>query len=414
MVIRTKHLFVLATCAATAGCIDTDVGRGPYTVEILDFTSVNQNTGGGNYALRPVTLSQLSTIIPLEDPQFRFIGAPTINGSVTIGPGAAEILRLDADFQPRLRSIEGVLVPRDLQSLQVISGYASLRSIADTVAEITGRSSAEVIPPGGFQVWVDPTIASENQTLRMETNAFYVPYADTFGFLNSSELEKIPLSAVRPVIDHEFGHHLFHKSFSLSDGVCDPLGTGENAAGRFASELAISGINEGFADWVSFVSSGTTDVLYDAFVDGTLPKGERAIDTSLAGTLVFTYSDKFADCSTDFYCLGTLFARSLFEAYIDRGNQPADRSQRMNASRAVYSSMAKTPALMRRWSWPSLPEKFRCKSKDKAEINNDVLGAFLGSFISGLPSSDRISTCKRFVANFGDSGFAAKYRGDCP
>ena len=404
----------VSAALALNACVDTEPSSSPFTVEVLTFAGNDATTGAGMYALRPVALPALLSVDPLFDHDFRFIAEPEVElAALRTIPDEAQLLaavRNEASFVPRLRNIDNALVSRDLLSLQIVSAYAALRAAADSVPEATGLPSDAIIPADGLQVWVKPVFVDEAISSRLETNAFYLPYTNTFGLLDFSSLERRPLGALVPVVTHEFGHHLFHKSFTAAEGLCDDAGTGGNYPGRFAGEYAISGINEGFADWMAFVISGSTNTLIDAFVPELNDAGERAIDTRLPTATKFTF-DSISTCTGNFYCIGTLFARSLFEAFVARGGDPQERAQRMAASRSVFAAVSTAPQRMRTRTW-SRPNVI-CDPEPATKVDPAVLSGFLEAFVAGLPANERAGVCERFIANFGDLGFASEYRGAC-
>ncbi len=415
--VNHKNLMVafgVSSALSLMACVETDSSSTPFIVEVLAFSGNDATTGAGIYALRPVELPALLSVDPLFDPDFRFIAEPIVDfaalNKITDPDLLLTAVRRGPTYVPRLRNIDGTLVPRDLLSLQTMSAYVALRNAADAIPDATGLPRTSIIPTGGLQVWVKPVFVDGAASSRMETNAFYLAYTNTFGLLDFSSLERRPLGALTPVVTHEFGHHLFHRSFTEADGLCDEFGAGGNYAGRFGNELAIAGINEGFADWIAFVIVGSTNTLSDAFATEIADPGERAIDTRLPSATKFTF-DSILTCTGDFYCIGTLFARSLFEAFVARGGDPNDRTQRMAASRSVFASVKAAPQQMRTkmWSRPAII----CDTKRSNEIDATVLSGFLGAFVANLPASERASVCERFIVNFGAVGFASEFRGAC-
>lgn len=414
MVSKTYTLAALCIANTLTACVDIEPSVRPFTVEVLAFTGNDPATGAGTYALRPVELPALLSVDPMYDSIFRFVEQPNIDlDALSKLADLDQVLasvRSAATYVPRLRDLDGTLVPRDLMSLQTVSAYAAFRTAADAIPEVTGLPRSAIIPASGLQVWVKPVFTQGAATSRMETNAFYLPYTDSFGLLDSSSLERRPIGALGPVVTHEFGHHLFHRSFTQADGVCDEDAPGGNYPGRFASDRGIAGINEGFADWTAFVIAGATNSLINAFEPEVGNPGERAIDVRFAYATKFTYQT-LARCTGDYYCVGTLFARSLFEAFLARGGEPSDRQQRMAASRNVFAAMVAAPLHMRERTWPR-PNK-ACAAELSTAVDDEVVSGFLGAFVAGLPASDRASVCERFIANFGDAGFKAEFRGAC-
>jgi hypothetical protein len=196
MVTRSKPLLISALAIPWLACVDTEPGERPFSIEVLTLTGVNSTTGAGEYALRPVDFPELISVSPLRDAQFRFIAEPSIDlDRINKVPevDVAAALRQGATYTPRLRNLNGTLVPRDVTSLQIMSGYASLRAVSDALPDLTGHTIDDLFPSQGLQVWVKPTFTSGSLTQQFATNAFYLPYGDTFGFLDFRAIERLPL-----------------------------------------------------------------------------------------------------------------------------------------------------------------------------------------------------------------------------
>lgn len=393
----------LAILVATlTACVDTDVGL-PSRVEVLTLTGVDTATGRGQYALSPVEVPELVSLDPLHDRDFSFIAEPTIDVS-TLQPSA---VNRHADYTPRVREIEGVAVPRDMTSLQVLSAYNAFRTVIAVLPELTGEDPAAVLPASGFAVWVYPRIEEGAVSSTMTANAFYASGYDVFGLVGIDPIERLPVGAAQPVLAHEFGHHLFHRSFAVADGECDPENTDPEAPGRFTAEAAISGFNEGYGDLVSFAVTGVLNPLADAFPDSLA--GDRTIDVRLPGAVAFGFDDGL--CDGGFYCVGTLFTRSLYEAAVARGEDLTLPEVRMALARDVYRALALMPAALRQRL--ALVQPFEnCAINE--DIDANLVSPFVDEMITLLPVAARPSLCERFIANFGASGYKLADRKACP
>jgi hypothetical protein len=390
--------------SALAACVDTDLGESPYRVEVLTLVGVDTATGTGRYALMPVDLPELESVSPLQDRGFRFVAEPVIDdealGELYASAREGQPSRA-ADYAPRLRDVDGVGVPRDITSLQVISAYHSLREVIAAVPELTGEDASVILPDRGFEVWVHPKLDDGNVSQEMTANAFYISPFDVFGLVAIDPIEKLPVGAAQPVLAHEFGHHLFYRSFGLADGDCDPANHDEHAPGRLSVEPAIQGMNEGFGDLVSFAVTGVSNAVADVF-PGKL-SSERAVDVRLPNALVFRFGDN--ECEGDFYCIGTLFTRSLVQASVMRGEDLTVRDVRMALVRDAFHAVAEVP--------PVLRERFSGSCDPLSLINPNVVSAYLGTFVAHLPEASRATVCARFIENFGDLAFLPDDRGAC-
>lgn len=403
--------YLVLSASLLAACVDTELPGPPYTVEVVSLVGVDAATGRGQYALLPVELSELASISPMYDPAFSFIAAPVIDieelDDIPYEERAA-FVRRDPDYMPRLRDDDGVGVPRDLTTLQVMSAYHAFRAVVADIPALTGRPSDEIIPEAGFQVWVRPHLAAAEGSLELTANAFYISPLDAFGLVGIDPVEKLPVGALQPVLSHEFGHHLFERSFQAADGVCQPGVLEPNAPGIFGALPAIRGFNEGFADLVAYAVTGVANPIADAFPLDTA--GYRNVDTRLASALPFAYATREDTCGDSYYCVGTLFARALVEAAVMRGVDLDDRAARLALVRDAFVALGQVPALLRRREWGAglLP----CDPPDR--ISDDVVSAFAGAFVDASPAEARASMCARFDASFGELGFTAEDRGGCP
>jgi hypothetical protein len=399
---------IMLSLCALAACVDTDLDGPPYRVEVLTLAGVDATTGTGRYALAPVELPELQSLSPMRDPAFRFVAKPAIDlGKLSELPEVEQARRPPRapDYVPRLRDVDGVGVPRDMTSLQVLSAYHAFREVIAVLPELTGGDASAIVPQRGFEVWVQPRLELGPVSLEMTANAFYASPLDAFGLVGIDPIEKLPVGAVPPVLAHEFGHHLFYRSFGHADGACDRDDTDPRAPGRFSHEAAIAGFNEGYADLVSFAVTGVTNPIADVLpLDSA---GERTIDVRLPGATVFRYGG--AECGGEYYCVGTLFARSLVEAALLRGEDVADRAVRMSLAREAFRIASEVPALLRQRSWPATKP---CEGS--GQIDSAIVSAFLGAFVTQVPVAWRASVCARFADNFGDTGFGANDRSMCP
>ena len=135
------------------------------------------------------------------------------------------------------------------------------------------------------------------------------------------------------MIAHELGHGVFQAAFAGGAlEACDPRQAAENQldpwfAGRLENEPAISGLNEGFSDWISFAVTGGTDPIASIVIpdDPRLTRvAERLLTEDNFGwddILKVGDDDSVERRCRGGYCIGTLFARSLVATYRAAGNE---------------------------------------------------------------------------------------------
>jgi hypothetical protein len=264
-------------------------------------------------------------------------------------------------------------------------------------------------------------------SLRLDTNAFFFPEGWQFGLARSSERERVPLAADGRVIAHELGHAIFDLAFFGGEREpCDRDAAASNEQdpwfpGRLPLDFTISGLNEGFADWISFAVSGGADPIASIIV----PSSDE-LDVEVPRRLLtednFRWSqiDKFDERPADarcrgFYCIGTLFARSLVAAYIDAGNDPADETARQAFSRSVVVALQGTEARMREQELPlPHPVLARCgRQRDVSPVDDPpIIGAFMAAFLAGLSGAEAASLCPQLADRFED-GFPSEFRLGC-
>jgi hypothetical protein len=162
----------------------------------------------------------------------------------------------------------------------------------------------------------------------------------------------------------------------------------------------VAGLNEGFADLVAFGVTGGTDVFAD------LP--ELAQRRSLRDDGL--HYDRLGECPGGFYCVGTLFARALYGAFLDGGGDPASLESRAAFVREATAALAAAPAILAaRGSLPP-PAPGLC-GREEIEPGPDglVLGPILDAVAAGLPAA----ACDELIERFGATGFPEVARITC-
>jgi hypothetical protein len=236
----------------------------------------------------------------------------------------------------------------------------------------------------------------------------------------------VQLAADARVIALELGHAIFDLAFfGDARDTCDREAAASSALdpwfpGRLPRELTIKGLNEGFADWISFAVTGGADPIASIVVpeSETLEDVPRRLLTE--DTFRWSQIDKYEATPDDarcrgFYCIGTLFARSLVASYIEAGNDPTDEAARHAFSRAVVRALQGTEERMRERELPPPdPEQARCAQQREVSSETDppIIGAFMRAFLAGLPEAPGASLCRQLVARFED-GFPSEFRLGC-
>jgi hypothetical protein len=285
---------------------------------------------------------------------------------------------------------------------------------------------------GAVDVIVGPVLQASfkgiQASLRLDTNAFFFAPGWQFGLAQSSSLEKAPLAADARVIAHELGHAVFQTAFAGgATENCNAERAAENEQepwfeGRIEEELAIGGLNEGLADWLSFAVTGGTDpitsidVREDPRLKVNVAERKLTDDNFRWSNIVKEERDATSETRCDGkYCLGTLFARSLVATYQEQGNELDDGEARERFSRDVVAALEGTLARMKDHDLPLPdPELARCELREKVSAEQDppIIGAFLRAFLQGMPDDTAVSLCGQLEERF-EAGFPAEFREEC-
>jgi hypothetical protein len=393
-----------------AGCVDSDLS-GVERVEAIHLVDIDA-TGAGHYELAPRELPELEDLATLRGTRIAFVGRPHIDYSGDVDNvlcGSIDITPSDLDL--RLAVENDVAIPRDQRSLAMVSAYHELQFVFARAEEVTGISREE-FRAAAMPVFFEPVLADDSGRLDGKTNAFYEPCSDAFGLFRPSSAEGVALAFNAQVLAHELGHAYFQRTFFAADGDCtpDPANLDNPSfTGRFSTEEDIAGLNEGFADFFSFVLVGTTAVLNDTLGPGTFA-GERALSPAIPNYVAF---NGFApECDQEFYCTGTELARSLYEGYVADGHDPRDPVARAALGREVVDALRLLPTAMRSYTDDSAlgPVTF-AQSQCRRTTGASSLAQFLRALLEQLPAARRPALCaaldRHFVLRFPESSRGA-------
>ncbi len=323
------------------------------------------------------------------------------------------------------RLADGVVKPKSSKSLAMLSSMYQFDTLVNELEKISGISRSEFKNKfGDFQVLFQPSIVlnADGEEIRKyeTTNAAYVAGARQFALFKTSESEKIPLSFNPQIISHEFGHSIFEYSFF--DGKYQTCSLANASAeenlfkGRLELEYIVRGINEGFADFVSFVWTGSSNIL-----EASLGKSKETDERNFHLTNIDYDSIGFesSTCKGQFYCVGTLWAKALLDVYQGLNLDVRDAEQRKVFLRSLVGYLKNAGDKMRANDGAMLPEPdddiLRCRLRQfrEAITDNKMLGTFLKAFVESVPVSQRSLYCSKFSSRFGASGFASEFRGSC-
>ncbi|MCA2959188.1 MAG: hypothetical protein IOD12_02990 [Silvanigrellales bacterium] len=418
-----------------AGCNDKSPSApkdaaGHYRAQVLVFDSASTQSDEATTAfqVKEVAIESLQDLESLSGAYFEILEG----GQLFIQDIAGSQVQSDkftGGGKPRLRYTmkDGVIVPRDYNTLLLLSAYYQFETVWRSLKGVTGFTpEAFLASMGKFRIMFEPKIRIETDDSTLDAtiklNAAFVPGKQQFILFQRSNLEKVPLAANLQVIAHEFGHALFEKTFfenkfSRCEGEEEVI-LNRTGVKRFAQEFAITGINEGFADVISWGVTGSTDILRSS-----IDLGDSADERNFASEK-FTFSSLGSNddevCSGRFYCIGSLFARSVRSAALGRGVNTKVAAQRQAVTTEVVTAVSKVQASLRTFDTGLLPapsvDVAGCSTPSNIDLTYDgkITGAFLAAFLKNVPPANRASYCTAFKKTFGAEGFPTAVRGDCP
>jgi hypothetical protein len=373
---------------------------GPLNAVVLAFTGVD-SSGKAEFALTEKTFRTMTGFNNLDGTYLNIKRGGTLtiknlNGSIVESPnfegGEAPGLRYEVKG--------GAAIALDYSTLAMLSAYYQLDEIYSTIEEKTGVTPAALqanLPGGKHIMFFEPVIKFSGKgtdiSAGIKLNAAFSPSDKKFLLFQRSPIESVPLSGNFQVMTHEFGHFMFDYSFYAGKF---------NENNRWSKEWAISGINEGFADFMSWTFTDSTDILRSS-----IDIAKIADERDFAKT-TFTFSDLQGDdptaCKGEFYCVGSLFARSLYQTQKALASTVTKKAM----SNGVIETLKKCQAAMDAMDPTHMPaEKDRepMNAITRFDYDGAVTSGFIEAFIKNAPAAWKSELCNAFENNFGSTGF---------
>lgn len=403
-------IFLAAVMSSMVGCGEHKFSMSaPYKAIVLSFTG-NDANGKAEFALTEKTFRTLTNFNELEGTYLNLrrggkLSIREVNGSIVASDSFSGGESPDLRYQVK----SGTAVALDYSSLVMLSAYYQLDEVYSTLEEKIGLIPSDVqsIMPGGkHTVLFEPEIKLTKQgsdiSAGLKLNAAYSPADKKFLLFQRSPIEAVPLAANFQVVTHEYGHFVFDYSFQ---------GGKYNADNRWNDEWALNGINEGFADFISWIFTDSSDILRASIEIDSLADERDFVKTT------FVFSDLAgadpAACKGDFYCVGSLFARSLYETY----QALKSTTSKKDMALGTINSLKKCQEAMNAMPESILPPKADTISMTREEIfqrDGKITGAFLRAFVNNAPVAWKADLCTAFRKNFGTTGFPTAARdGSC-
>ncbi len=404
------RLLVAANLFTTACGTKTFSMTGPFKALVVAFSRTN-TAGSTEFAVTEKQFRTLTNFNELDGTYLTIkrggtLGIRQINGSIvqadSFSGGSSPGLRYNVK--------SGVAIPMDYSTLAMLSAYYQIDEIYSTLEEKTGIAPAtlQALIPGGkhimlFEPQVKITGNGTDVTLGMKLNAAFSPIDKKFLLFQRSPVEAVPLAGNFQVLTHEFGHFIFDYSFFASK---------YDAKNRWADEWTLKGFNEGFADFVSWTFTDSTDILRASI------NIKKIADERDFGKTTFTFEDLSGDdptaCGGQFYCVGSLFARSLVQTWTAMQSSVTKKEMAaavIDTLKLCQDDMTAMDVAILPIEKPATPVLTTAQSYER---NGKIAGGFLRAFVLRAPTKLKGELCTAFKNNFGIHGFPQLARtGSC-
>lgn len=392
----------------------------------LDSASVNDIGDEPKFVYGPKTFPQMNNLSNLSSPRFQMLQG----GDLEVREAVGSVIT-SSEFSgytiPEIayRNVNGVVKPSDSKSLLLLSASYQFDTLIDKIESLTGSTPQQFFDGfNTFSVLFHPSVVlreSDEQTRKYEnTNAAYVAGVKQFALFSVGKDERVSMTFNPQIISHEFGHAIFEKYFfnnKYERCNTSEFRTEKLFPGRIENEYSIKGLNEGFADFVSFVWTGSSNIL-ESSLGPQLITTER--NFSRAKFNYDDFSSKEGEiCQGRFYCVGTLWAKTLLDVFSSRSLDPKNSEQRQQFLREVVSLLPKVGAALRDSEGKVLPDPDEktsgCVNRDSLSpmMDGDVLTAFFVALLNSTDPAVKKSYCTAIINNFGTSGFPISSRKVC-
>ena len=179
---------------------------------------------------------------------------------------------------------------------------------------------------------------------------------------------------------------------------------------KYDESSAISGLNEGFADYTSYIYTGVSNILgahflfENVYVERDFVASTFTYDNMSLEKKTSPNSKNYKSyCTGGFYCYGTLFARSFYQASSTSGY---GGDKKYEYYQKIIEALYKTRG--------TLDAKITSDAIDVKKSTKKMLSAFLYSFLKNFDSSLRSNLCDSFAKNFDSVMNKAEHAEVCP
>jgi hypothetical protein len=333
---RVAVVLLLGACAPVSG---------PVTVEAL----VHDPSDADGTRLGDVVLETVTDLSTGEGELFSLRGGlrmagVTVQESVDEGDDYDEMVeRCRGDggrgFASRMHHDGERWIAHDLETLTAFTAFGALEA-AYARARASGDEDGSA--PGAYVGITAEVVAADLFPIPILTsdNAAYAPPLDGWLLLRVGLQQGVPFAMSLPVLAHEFGHRLFFRNTFRREEAFNVWVTrtdGGLAGDRQRANRILQGLDEGLADLFSLGVTGDVDGiprafrqaggLFEAEATRRHLEGDFADAASYDGLNDLTLDAAFLEAcgagsadplfeqeTFNFYCLGTLIARALWDA----------------------------------------------------------------------------------------------------
>lgn len=417
---KLKKLFLLIFLLPS-GCQEKEKAVGPpysaIVLQLIPLSATQARSEAPQYKYDKATFSTLEDLDNLAGTYFQMqqggkLTAKYITGSIVFAKNFEQTKNVNL----RYKVIDGTVSPKDYSTAAMLSAYYQYDTVIKNIETMTGFSPSAIKEKfGTIKIFFEPTIQLDSDSSTTQSsgklNAAYVPGAHQFLLFQRSTLEKIPLSGNLQVITHEMGHAIWELAFDNGNTPdCN----------RINQEYSIRGLNEGFADLLSYTLSGSSDILKNSIdLSGTSTQRNFSI-------ISFKYKDisggkaetENSICQNSFYCIGTLFANAIYNAQKNSGHDVTTltgRSELMkivtNAIKTTKNNMSSTLPAANFTDFCSPSSGDSKNTTYNASILDSFFKAFLDSMSAGAVKDN---ICSNLKTNFGTDSFPLLSGLTCP
>lgn len=411
-------LLIMCLASVLSACRKADKASFPYTAQVLAFAGVDAATDAASFKLTTKTFTMLRDLDDLNGDHLKItqggeLAIKQINGSL-IDPGSFKSGRTPS---LRYKVDDGVVISKDYATLVMLSAYFQFDTVFAELQQRLGISASDLFKGQSsekFETLFEPKITLESDSASADAviklNAAFVPKDWQFILFRRSAVEHVPLAANLQVIAHEFGHSVFQRYVFESKW---------DDKDRFQQEYAMRGLNEGLADFISYTYTGSGDILRASMHFKNPDNGANIADYrsfkkyrfSFAEYLSTTVGDEKPKCDGEFYCIGSIFARGLYDT-----EEKLVAANTLSRDKFAPAVIAALPGILDEMKNQMIPDNAPVEaSESKGEFDKWVISQFLNGFIKRMPVATQTALCETFTAetSFGSTGFPADFRRVC-